>query len=482
MKNIFVGFVIALAGAGCATTPQPEEVTPAPPTTQQRTDAIYSGKPLSYWLEQAQAEKPAEDYASIQTVLKNALLDEREWVQAAAADTLMEMGPKAAPFADEMVGLMTKTRPWVMVALMDALANTGSGAVPALVKGYEGGGRTGFLSVLILGLMGPPAEAALPTLREAQKTATGGLKARLPNVIASIEGKTPSARMRKIDVSDLPSLGINAVDREDWPQFHGPQRDGLSRVQGLNLDWPEAGPPLLWSMTGMGKGYSSISIVDQVAYTMGDRSTDGPDAGQYLLAFDLEKRRPLWSLRVGDLHSENQPGARCTPTVDGNRVYALGTSGDLVCANALTGDILWQKNLADAFEGKVMAIWKYSESPLIDGDKLICTPGGPEAELAALNKMTGEVIWTCDVPDIGERGQDGAGYSSIVKAEIAGVPHYVQMIGRGVVGVEADTGKFLWGYNGIANNVANITAPVVRGDYVFATTSYKTGSVLLKIV
>ena len=182
---------------------------------------------------------------------------------------------------------------------------------------------------------------------------------------------------------------------------------------------------------------------------------------------------------MGPPHTDGGP--RCTPTVDGDRVYAIGTDGNLVCLDAATGDVRWRRNFVDDFEGQFMSVWKFSESPLVDEDRLICTPGGPEATMVALNKHNGKVIWKCAIPDLGEKGTDGAGYSSAVVAEICGVRQYVQMVGRGVIGVEAATGRFLWGYNRIANNVANITSPAVRGNYVFATTAYNTGSVLLKI-
>ena len=129
----------------------------------------------------------------------------------------------------------------------------------------------------------------------------------------------------------------------------------------------------------------------------------------------------------------------------------------------------------------MMSIWKFSESPLVDGDRLICTPGGKDAALVALNKKTGAVIWKSTLPPLGPKGKDGAGYSSAVVAEIDGVRQYVQVVGRGAVGVAADTGKFLWGYNRIANEVANIPTPIVRGNYVFVTTSYHTGAALLRI-
>jgi outer membrane protein assembly factor BamB len=161
--------------------------------------------------------------------------------------------------------------------------------------------------------------------------------------------------------------------------------------------------------------------------------------------------------------------------------YALGTEGDLLCLEAANGKIRWRKSLPNDLDGKVMSGWKYSESPLVDDNRLICTPGGPETAMVALDRRTGKLLWKCALPPIGEKGADGAAYSSAVVAEIRGVRQYVQMLGRGAVGVEAATGKFLWGYNRIACNVANITTPVVRGNYVFATSAYNTGSALLEI-
>jgi outer membrane protein assembly factor BamB len=260
----------------------------------------------------------------------------------------------------------------------------------------------------------------------------------------------------------------------DWPQFHGSNRDALCQETGLLGQWPEGGPELVWKLEGLGKGYSTISIAGGKFYTMGDR-----DDAQFVIAYDLAGRKELWATRIGPTHSD---GPRCTPTVDGDLLYAIGTDGDLACLATATGKVVWKKNFAEDFGGKMMSVWKFSESPLVDGDKLVCTPGGKEATLVALNKKTGELIWKCGVPSLGDRGKDGAGYSSMVVAEIDGVRQYVQLLGRGVVGVAADSGKFLWGYNRIANSVANITTPIVQGNYVFATTSYKTGAALLKIV
>ncbi len=276
-------------------------------------------------------------------------------------------------------------------------------------------------------------------------------------------------------------IGLGAVcptRSEEWPQFHGPRRDNLCRETGLLKAWPEDGPKLLWKLEGLGKGYSSVAITDGKILTMGDREPAGSPESQFVIALDLATGKELWAARVGPPHND---GPRCTPTVDGDLLYAIGTAGNLVCLETATGEVRWQKSFPDDFGGKMMSPWKYSESPLVDGDQLVCTPGGKDATIVALDKRTGELIWKCGLPDVGSRGKDGAAYSSMIAAEIDGVRQYVQIVGRGAVGVAADSGKFLWGYNRIACRVANITGPLARGNHVFVTTSYKTGSALLKL-
>lgn len=271
----------------------------------------------------------------------------------------------------------------------------------------------------------------------------------------------------------------------DWPQFHGPNRDAICTETGLLRAWPEGGPKLLWTMTGLGRGYSTIAIADGKLYTMGDRAR-GDDEEQEVLAYELSTRKLLWATRIGPPHRGGGP--RSTPTVDGDRLYVVGTEGDLACLETASGKIAWKKSFGEDFGGKIMMFgpkgmnWRFSESPLVNGEKLVCTPGGAEAMIVALDKRTGATIWKCAVPDLGEQGQDGCAYSSMIVAEIEGVRQYVQFIGRGIVGVEAATGRFLWGYNRVANGVANITTPIVRGNYVFGTSAYKTGSGLVKIV
>ena len=262
----------------------------------------------------------------------------------------------------------------------------------------------------------------------------------------------------------------------DWPQWRGPNRDGVCTETGLLKSWPEEGPKLLWELTGLGKGYSSLTIVGGRLYTMGDVLL-GSENVQCVLAYDLSTRRRLWAAEVGPIHND---GPRCTPTVEEDFIYAIGTSGDVVCIEADTGKVRWSKNLQADLGGK-NPNWKYSESPLVDGDKLLCTPGGRNAVIAALDKKTGELIWKSSMPDIGPKGKEEAGYSSIVVTETDDIQQYVQLTNKGLIGIDAKDGRFLWGYNKIANRVANIPTPVVHGEYIFCSTSYSTGSALIKL-
>ncbi len=172
-------------------------------------------------------------------------------------------------------------------------------------------------------------------------------------------------------------------------------------------------------------------------FTMGDR-----DDAQWVFALKLEDGSELWKARVGEpWDPKGYSGPRCSPTIDGDLVYAIGTHGELVCLHVADGTEVWRKNFVRDFQGKMHSGWGFSESPLIDGEKLVCTPGGPEAGIVALDKKTGAEIWRVAIPPIGDRGGDGAAYSSIVISHGAGVKQYVQLMGRGVVGVEADKAK-----------------------------------------
>jgi outer membrane protein assembly factor BamB len=286
-----------------------------------------------------------------------------------------------------------------------------------------------------------------------------------------------------------------------WPSWRGPNRDGISPEKGLLDSWSEQGPPLKWKAKGLGKGFSSVSIDGGRIYTMGagpstktnaKKSAAPQKAGRrgrggssrgvgsngdcHVVALDLNTGKIIWSTPM----AKGDPN--CSPTIDGDRVYALGRNGELACLDAADGKIVWAKDLQSNFGGKMMSGWGYSESPLIDGDKLLCTPGGRDAMIVALDKRTGETIWKGAAPaDLGHGGADGAGYSSIVISHGAGVKQYVQLVGRGIVSFRAEDGKFLWNYNRVANQVANIPTPLVEGNYVFTSTGYQAGAALLEL-
>jgi outer membrane protein assembly factor BamB len=254
----------------------------------------------------------------------------------------------------------------------------------------------------------------------------------------------------------------------DWPQFRGAKRNNHSPDKGLLKTWPKDGPPLAWKVEGLGGGYSSVAVVGDRVYTMGNKKDSSN-----VVCIDAKTKKVLWSTPVGKQGGD----LGCTPTVDGDRVYALGQFGDLVCLDTAKGKVQWTKNLVKEFGGAYGG-WKYTESPLIDGDRLICTPGGKKATMAALKKKNGEVVWKC-AADIKETT---AGYSSPVIAEVGGVRQYVQLLSGGVIGVDAKEGKLLWKYEKLGNNTANIPTPVVlEGGKVFCCAGYGKGGALLQL-
>ncbi len=207
---------------------------------------------------------------------------------------------------------------------------------------------------------------------------------------------------------------------------------------------------------------------------------------QHVFALSEADGSVLWKTEVGDPWQDDYGGPRSTPTVDGDHAYVVTTGGEVVALDTATGAEKWRRNLPNDYDGQLMLAmgtyqWRFAESALVDGNKLIATPGHRDAALVALDKLTGEEIWRTELPRLGDAGKDGAGYSSVVVSEACGRRQYVQLIGRGVIGVDAETGEFLWGYNRVANKVANIATPIISGNYVFASTGYGTGAALLEI-
>ena len=259
-----------------------------------------------------------------------------------------------------------------------------------------------------------------------------------------------------------------AASPPHWPQWRGPDRDNLSKETGLLKQWPDVGPPLAWKAKGIGRGYSTVSVAGGRIFTMGDSA----DAS-HVHALSLDGGKKLWSAKVGKPGGD-YPGTRSTPTVDGDRVYALGQHGDLVCLDAATGREHWRKSFTRDFNGRMMSGWGYAESVLVDGGKVVCTPGGGDGTIIALDARTGKTIWrTRDFTD-------SAAYCSIVPSEFGGVRQYVQMTDASVVGIAADDGKVLWRAprNG---ETAVISTPLVQGNMVFVSSGYGVGCNLFKV-
>ncbi len=258
----------------------------------------------------------------------------------------------------------------------------------------------------------------------------------------------------------------------EWPQWRGPGRTGISAEKGLLKSWPAGGPRLLWKAENLGGGYSSLSVTQGKVFSMGFRGED-----EAVWALDEKTGRGLWATPIGRANRDvgYGDGPRSTPTVDGDRLYVVGVSGDVACLRVANGQLLWKKSLVTEFGGRIPP-WGYSESPLVDGDRVIATPGGRAATLVALNKMTGDVVWRASVPQ-----GDMAAYASSIAADVNGERQYIQFLHGGVVGVSAKDGRFLWRYNSPANGTANCSTPVYRDGHVFAASAYNTGGGLARL-
>jgi outer membrane protein assembly factor BamB len=272
---------------------------------------------------------------------------------------------------------------------------------------------------------------------------------------------------------------------EDWLQWRGPDRANRSAETGLFGTWSSEGPPLQWTGQGIGSGYASVSVQGDRIYTTGN----GSDS-QFVSAINATDGSLVWTTPISNTKpNHHYEGSRSTPTIDGENLYVVSSDGKIVCLKSDDGSVVWMRDF-DEFDGKMMSIWGYSESPLVDGDIVLCTPGGRKAVVVALNKRTGDDIWKCRLPkfksnDAGANGRplkDGAGYSSIVVGQCEGKKIYLQLVGRGLIGIDSATGSCLWRYKKVANPTANIPTPIVSGDYVFTSTAYNTGSALLKMV
>jgi outer membrane protein assembly factor BamB len=251
----------------------------------------------------------------------------------------------------------------------------------------------------------------------------------------------------------------------DWPQWRGPQRTGVSAETGLLPNWPAAGPRLVWRVADVGAGFSTPAVAGNRLFVQVNRGVDD----ELVQARDIADGRLIWETRIGRVGNPDQqpsyPGARSTPTVDGDAIYALGSDGDLAALDRASGRVRWTRHLRTDFGGK-SGTWAYAESPLVDGNVLVATPGGA-ASLVALEKKTGKEIWRSTIP-----GNEDAGYASIVIVQAGGVKQYVTFLQKGLVSVDAKTGAFLWRYDEPGTgSAANMATAIAHDGLVFATTN-----------
>lgn len=253
-----------------------------------------------------------------------------------------------------------------------------------------------------------------------------------------------------------------------WPQWRGPQRDDICTETGLIQDFPEAGPPRLWIFQDCGAGYSGPAIVGDKVYILGGR--EGKD---FLLCLDANSGKELWATELGTMFENDWGnGPRSTPTIEGDFIYAMASSGNLVCLKAADGEVVWTKAMQDL--GGKIPVWGYSESPLVLEDKVICTPGDQQGAIAALDKKTGDLLWqTKDLADV-------AHYSSVMPMEHDGKTILVQLLFKELVGVDSADGRVLWTVP-FPGNVAVIPTPIISGDKVYATAGYGAGCVMVKL-
>jgi outer membrane protein assembly factor BamB len=257
----------------------------------------------------------------------------------------------------------------------------------------------------------------------------------------------------------------------DWPQWRGPDRDGVSGETGLLQVWPEDGPPLVWKATGLGAGFAGVAVVGPQVFTMGDQSE-----ASHAMALDRETGKRAWSTKVGKAGAPGWggfTGPRATPTVEDGLVFVLGQYGEVMCLNAGNGNEVWRRHLTDDFGG-VQPEWGFSESPLVDGDQVMLTPGGPQGTIVALDKQSGELRWQS------HEWTDNAHYSSIIVGEIGGVRQYIQLTDQSVAAVSSKDGELLWKVER-KGRTAVIPTPISADNYVYVTSGYGVGCNLFKV-
>ena len=273
-----------------------------------------------------------------------------------------------------------------------------------------------------------------------------------------------------VQVSKMATPTESLVNEKDWSQWRGPERTGLSKETGLIKVWPTGGPKLVWSAQSLGEGYGSAAISGNRVLVQGTRKNRS-----VLFCLNKDDGSIYWVADLGDrLEHGRGHGPRVTPTIDGDRIYALTENGDLASIQSMDGKVLWQRNILKEFNGN-NPNWLISESPLVDDHRLIVSPGGEKAGVVALEKESGKTLWTT------KELSDQASYSSSVIADVQGIRSLMTFTSKAAVGISVENGKLLWRYEPVANRTANVTTPIFYQDKVFYSSAYGTGCALLQL-
>jgi outer membrane protein assembly factor BamB len=287
-------------------------------------------------------------------------------------------------------------------------------------------------------------------------------------------------RMGKLAQMDLPGQVEAPAWASDWPQWRGPNRDGVSPEWGLLTAWPANGPAVVWKKP-IGRGFSSVVVARGRLYTMdeetvpaGDGTASPPRRYEAVVCLDAGTGNPIWRHRYpSDFVERFGSGPRSTPAVDDDRVYAVGATGILHCLRADTGDVVWKHDLMEEFHGRKMQ-YGLSFSPLVEGDLVYAMPGGPDGNaVAAFDKHTGAVVW--------KALDDPVGYSSPIAVTAAGVRQALFFTNTALVSLGPEDGELYWRYPWKPAGGFNIATPIAFGNYVFISSDYGKGCALLEI-
>lgn len=280
----------------------------------------------------------------------------------------------------------------------------------------------------------------------------------------------------------------DSLRADDWPQWHGVNRDAKSAETGLLQEWPQAGPTLAWTTVGVGAGYGAPSIANGFIFGLSNRGND-----EVVWCLEEASGREVWVARIAEACElgieQGKEGPGSSPTVDEDHLYVIGAGGTVACLEVSDGGVVWQREMIDEFKGRV-PVWRYAESPLIDNGKVICTPGGIQSSVVALDQATGKTLWECHIPDFVDEadgeGNDqplrdgfpapsGAAYASTIAIDSEGQRQYVQYMATTLAGI-SDDGNLLWRYDGAANAARiNCSSPIFLEGLVFAASAYGHG-------